>query len=159
ADAPGAKDVTVSNESGATPLQARDAFTYADSPDGYRGGLTGGVLNGALRVLAYDAWNGTAGPQAYAIAGALTQRTEAAGGAQVQDPSLTGAVTVTVAAKCHQPLTFAAVPVDTVTAYITPTLDPACLQGGDPPSIGGHGGVSAGEIDGQIVFPGIEFKP
>jgi hypothetical protein len=159
---PGSKDVTVTTPDGAF-AQARDAYTYSDSPDGYRGGLAGGALNGAMRVLAFDAWTGTAIPGAHVIAGstlatAITKSTDSAGLALLNDPSLTGKITVTVAAKCHQPTSFVDVPVDTVTAYLTPTLDPSCAQG-DPPSTGGHGGQSAGEIDGELIFPGIEFKP
>ena len=162
AGAPGSKDVTVTNAD-ATFLQARDAYTYSDSPDGYRGGLTGGALNGSMRVLAFDAWTGTAIAGAHAIAGsslatAVAATTDASGLAELSGPSLAGQVSVTIAAKCHQPTSFVAVPVDTVTAYLTPTLDPSCAQG-DPPSTGGSGGPSAGEIDGTLVFPGKEAEP
>ena len=44
---PGAKDVVVTAQD-KTSVQAREAFTYDDSPDGYRGGLSGGALNGQL---------------------------------------------------------------------------------------------------------------
>src|SRR4029079_277769 len=39
-DTPGAKDVVVTAQD-TTTVQAREAFTYDDSPDGYRGGLSG----------------------------------------------------------------------------------------------------------------------
>ena len=116
ADTPGAKDVAIVEKT--ETLQAADAFTYSDSTDGYRGGLSGGTLAGTLHVLAFDAWTGAPIADAYAIAGLRMQTTNAAGITQFQDASLTGAVTVTVAATCHQPLTFVAVPVDTVTAYL-----------------------------------------
>ncbi|MDF2693099.1 MAG: hypothetical protein K0S65_1482 [Labilithrix sp.] len=44
---PGSKDVVVTPSSG-EPIQARDAFTYSDSADGYRGGLSGGALSGRV---------------------------------------------------------------------------------------------------------------
>ena len=157
ADAVGTKDVVVTNADNTT-IQARDAYTYSDSPDGYRGGLSGGALNGTLEVLVFDAWIGKAIPGAKAIAGgnlatAVVGATDASGVAQLVDARLTGKVTVTVAAKCHQPITFVDVPVDTVTAYVTPTLDPACAQG-DPPSSGGGTGSDGGVIEGELVWTG-----
>ena len=154
---PGTKDVTVTNPD-ASSLQARDAFTYNDSPDGFRGGITGSVLTGKLRVLAFDSWVGTPIPQAHVIAGgtlasAVLGTTNAAGLSELSDPKLTGKVTVTVAAKCHHPFTYVDVPVDTVTVYLSPVLDPACGSG-DPPSTGGRGGMYGGEIDGELVWPG-----
>ncbi len=153
-DTPGAKDVTVVTPGG-TKIQVREAYTYGDSPDGYRGGLTGGALSGKLHVLAFDAMTGTPLPGAYAIVGdasPVVQRTGSTGVAEIQ--GITGAtVTVTVAGKCHQPITFVAVPVDTVTAYLEPVFDPRCAMG-DPPSTGGGGGLYGGIIEGQLVFPG-----
>jgi hypothetical protein len=72
---------------------------------------------------------------------------------------LTGSkVTVTVGAKCHQPMTYVDVPVDTVTMYLSPVLDPACAEG-DPPSTGGSGGKFGGIVEGNLIFPGgAEFK-
>src|SRR5687767_15900665 len=70
----------------------------------------------------------------------------------------TGKVTVTVAADCHQPITFVDVPVDTVTVYMPPVFDISCAKG-DPPSTGGRGGKYGGIIEGQLIFPGAgEFK-
>lgn len=155
--APGTRDVTVTSPDG-TLLQARDAFTYSDSPDGYRGGLTGGALAGTLHVLAYDAWVGTPLVQARVLAGdtlatAVRGMTSAAGVVDLSDPALQGKVTVTVAAKCHGPITFVDVPVDTVTVYLDPVLDPSCAAG-DPPSTGGRGGLNGGEVDGELIWPG-----
>jgi hypothetical protein len=157
ADTVGTKDVLVVNADNTT-AQARDAYTYSDSPDGYRGGLSGGALNGSLKVLVFDAWAGKAIPGANVIAGdniatAVTGRSDSAGVAQLSDARLTGKVTVTIAAKCHQPITFALVPVDTVTAYITPTLDPACAVG-DPPSTGNGSGRDGGVLEGELVWSG-----
>jgi hypothetical protein len=161
ASAPGSQDVTVTNPDG-TLDQARDAFTYVDSPDGYRGGLHGGALSGNLTVLAFDSFVGTPLVGGKAIAGsniatAVVGTFDASGVARLSNPSLSGKVTVTVAAKCHQPMTFVDVPVDTVTAYLPPVIDPAC-GAGDPPSTGNWYGTESGEIDGQLVWTGgIEF--
>jgi hypothetical protein len=153
---PGAKDVSVTTPDGVV-TQARDAFTYSDSPDGYRGGLSGGSLAGSLRVLAFDAWTGIPLVGAKAIAGgslatAVVRSADAAGLAQIPLPQATAKVTVTVAAKCHQPITYVDVPVDTVTAYLQPTLDPDCADG-DPPSSGNRGVRNGGAINGELVWP------
>ena len=156
AGTPGAKDVTVTTTDGST-LQARDAFTYSDSPDGYRGGLGGSAFSGRVRVLAFDALTGTPIPGAKAIAGSslatgVVQTTGASGVTEFN--GLAGSkVTVTVAAKCHQPITYVDVPVDTVTAYLLPVLDFSCAEG-DPPSTGGGGGKFGGLVDGNLIFPG-----
>jgi hypothetical protein len=161
AGAPGAKDVTVATSDGAT-LQARDAFTYSDSPDGYRGGLSGGAFGGRVRVLAFDALTGTPIAGAKVIAGSslatgVVQSTVASGVTEFN--GLSGAkVTVTVGAKCHQPMTYVDVPVDTVTVYLQPVMDPSCAVG-DPPSTGGRGGRYGGMVSGQLLFPGsAEFQ-
>jgi hypothetical protein len=161
AGAPGAKDVTVTTADGKT-LQARDAFTYSDSPDGYRGGLSGGAFGGRVRVLAFDAFTGTPIAGAKAIAGSslatgVVQATAASGVTEFN--GLPGSkVTVTVGAKCHQPMTYVDVPVDTVTMYLAPVLDPACAEG-DPPTGGGAGGKFGGLVEGNMLFPGgAEFQ-
>jgi hypothetical protein len=157
--APGSKDVTVLEPSG-TKTQARDAFAYNDSTDGYRGGLSGSVFSGRVRALALDAATGTPIPGAYVVAGSsvaggVVKRTSATGVAEIS--GLTGTkVTVTIAAKCHQPISYVDVPVDTVTAYLAPVLDISCLPPSlpDPPSTGGNGGKYGGAIEGELVFPG-----
>ncbi|MBX3209710.1 MAG: IPT/TIG domain-containing protein [Labilithrix sp.] len=157
---PGSKDVVVT-PLGAPPIQARDAFTYSDSVDGYRGGLSGGALSGRVKVLAYNLLVGAPIPGAFAIAGddlatAKVAKTTANGVIEID--GITGdKVTVTVAAKCHQPVTFVDVPVDTVTAYLAPVLDPSCGEG-DPVSIPPRQRYG-GFIEGQLVFPGAgEFE-
>ena len=162
AGSPGTQDVTVTNADG-TLDQARDAFTYSDSPDGYRGGLSGGTLSGSLTVLAFDALTGAPLTGGRAIAGssiatAILGTFDSSGTVRLSGASLNGTVTVTVAAKCHQPITFVDVPVDTVTAYLDPELDPSCGQG-DPPSSGNYYATSNGSIVGELVWPtGPEFS-
>jgi hypothetical protein len=156
----GSYDVVVTNTD-KTNDRATDAFIYSDSPDGYRGGLAGGALNGTLTVLAYDSWTGSP-VSGVAIAGsnlatAVTGTLDANGTVRLMDPKLTGKVTVTVTGHCHQPWTYVDVPVDTVTVYLNPTLSAACS--GNPPSGGNYVPQDQGEVDGELVWPGgIEFQ-
>jgi hypothetical protein len=157
--APGSKDVVVTT--GLDAIQARDAFTYSDSPDGYRGGLSGGAFTGRMHVLAFDSITGQPIAGAKAIAGsslatAVVGSTGITGVTEID--GLPGAkITITVAAKCHQPMTFVDVPVDTVTAYLDPVLDPSCAEG--DPTILNPPGVFGGVVEGQLVFPGgAEFQ-
>lgn len=157
---PGAKDVVVTAPGG-EPIQARDAFTYSDSLDGYRGGLSGGALAGRVKVLAFNSFTGAPIPGAFAIVGeslatAKVARTVANGVVEIADVPGDKA-TVTVAAKCHSPITFVDVPVDTVTVYLDPVLHPSCLEG-DPGQLPTRQ-RSGGFIEGQLVFPGAgEFE-
>lgn len=163
--------VTPSNAAGPAPVTVSmtgvpdalvsEAFLYEDSPDGYRGGLSGGALNGTLKVLALDATTGfpLAGATVFAHTATadLTTLSNAQGRADFADPSLHTAVTVTVASKCHQPFTFADVPVDTVTVYTNAVMDPSCADG-DPPSFGGGQSAPGGAIHGEITWTSAEFK-
>jgi hypothetical protein len=157
---PGSKDVAVMPLD-APPIQARDAFTYSDSVDGYRGGLSGGALSGRVKVLAFNSITGAPISGAFAIAGddlttAKVAKTTANGVIEIDGIS-GNRVTVTIAAKCHQPLTFVDVPVDTVTAYLAPVFDPSCAEG-DPVTVPPRQRYG-GYIEGQLVFPGAgEFE-
>lgn len=157
---PGAKSVTITTAD-QVATTVLDAFTYADSDNGYKGGLSGAKLASQLKVLAYDNYTGDPLVGAIVVAGdalatAITKATDANGVALFQG-SLGPTRSVTVAAKCHQPITFVNVPVDTVTAYLNPVLSPACSSG-DPPSVGGHPGAGAA-VSGELVWPnGSEFK-
>ncbi len=153
---PGAKLVRVTTPD-AVSVDVLDGFTYGNSDNGYRGGLSGQPLGGKLRVLALDAYSGDPIPGAFAIAGdslesALVKKTDAAGVVDFSDPTLTKQRSVTVAKKCFQPITFVDVPVDTVTAYLDPVLSPACAEDGDPPPTGGSGSLS-GSISGELLWP------
>jgi len=156
----GPKEVTVSTP-GNAPVQARDAFTYIEDEDAARGGFFGGTLAGSMKVTVRNAFTGAAIPGATVIGGeslgsALVVKTDATGTARLEGAS--GALTVTVAAKCHKPTTFVDVPVDTLSVYLTPVIDLACASLQDPPSTGGvpwHGA----QIEGQLIWrDGIEFK-
>ncbi len=155
ADTPGSKTITVTT--GAEAILVLDAYTYQDSTNGYKGGLSGNPLAGHLKVLVYDNYSGAPVPSALVLVGsdfatALTGTTDATGVAQISDPSLTTPQTVTIAGKCHSPISFIAEPVDTVTAYLDPVLTPACAGMGDPPPVGGKVG-SLGEVTGELTWP------
>jgi hypothetical protein len=158
---PGAK--TVRTITGDQVVNVLDGYTYEDSTDGFKGGLSGDPLDGELRVLVYDNFTGDPVPGANVIVGApiesaIVRQVDESGVVVITDPSLDGPRTVTVALTCFQPITFVDVPVDTVTVYLDPVLSPACGSGGDPPPVGGKSG-SGGRIDGELVWPGgVEFK-
>jgi hypothetical protein len=83
---------------------------------------------------------------------------DATGVAVINDPTLIGPRTVTVASICHSPISFVAEPVDTVTTYLDPLLTPACASSGDPPPVGGKP-AAQGTIQGELVWPRVEeFK-
>jgi hypothetical protein len=160
AAAPGAKDVKVTYAD-ATDVTARDAFTYSDSSDGFRGGLSGGVLNGTVKVIILDNYTGFPVPGATVIVGTgttgQTALTNGNGVATLTSPTYKGAVTVTGVEKCHQPTTFVDVPVDTVTFYLNPIMDLSCADG-DPPSGTGKP-RDVGVVTGELVWnTGGEFQ-
>lgn len=156
----GARSVTIASAGSRTTVL--DAFTYADSNNGFRGGLSGGALAADLDVLVFDNMTGDPIEGALVFAGddasaAAIAHTDASGVASIHDDSLAPSRSVSVAAKCHQPVTFVDVPVDTVTAYLDPIRDPACGQG-DPPSVGGHG-VDGATVTGELVWKTVgEYK-
>lgn len=161
AGTPGSKTIAVTT--GQETITVLDAYNYADSTNGFKGGLSGLPLAGNLKVLVYDNYSGEPIPDSIVIVGedvatAIIGKADATGVAVISDPSLTGPRTVTVAGKCHSPITFVAEPVDTVTAYLDPTLTPACAGMGDPPPVGGKPS-SQGTVQGELVWPQIdEFK-
>ncbi|MBM4375177.1 MAG: IPT/TIG domain-containing protein [Deltaproteobacteria bacterium] len=158
---PGSKTVSVVATS--ATVSSFDAFTYQDSADGFKGGLSGKTLAGKLTVLAFDNFTGDALVGAHVIVGddattGLYQQANANGVATFKSSKLDGKATVTVAAYCHAPITFVDVSVDTVTVYLDPTLTPACAGSGDPPPVGGKP-VLTGTVQGELVWPKAgEFK-
>jgi hypothetical protein len=148
---------TITAVTGSETILVLDAYTYADSTNGFKGGLSGAPLAGQLTVLVYDNYSGDAIPGAVVLAGsdvatALQTTTDMSGVAVLQDPSLDAPVTVTITGSCHSPISFVAEPVDTVTAYLDPVLTPVCASGGDPPPVGG-GVADLGQVQGQLVWP------
>jgi hypothetical protein len=139
-----------------TAAIVRDGFTFADTDNGYTGGLSGTRLSTRLKVLVYGAYSGAPLRGSYVLAGddpstGLTKLTDAAGLALFEDPALGPKRSVTVAAKCHQPITFVDVPVDLVMVYLTPILSPACTPAGDPPATGGRS-VAFSTLKGELVW-------
>lgn len=152
---PGAKTISVTT--GDDALLVLDGYTYEDSGNGYLGGLSGAPLAGKLKALVYNNFTGDPIPDAYVIVGdhvssPVTGRTDDSGVVELADASLEAPRTVTIAARCHSPISFVDVPVDTVTAYLDPVLSPACGEAGNPPPpVGGKLG-SLGVIEGEIVW-------
>ncbi|MGK3982439.1 IPT/TIG domain-containing protein [Sorangium sp. So ce136] len=152
---PGAKTISVTT--GDETILVLDGYTYEDSANGYKGGLSGAPVAGRLRVLVYNNFTGDPIPGARVVVGssmtsALTGEVDASGVAVFDDPSLDAPRTVTVAATCHSPISFVDVPVDTVTVYLDPVLTPACGASGDPPPpVGGKVGT-AGVLYGELVW-------
>jgi IPT/TIG domain len=153
---PGTKSISVktANET----LTALDAYSYQDSDDGFKGGLGGDPIAGTLRVLAYDNFSGDPIPGAHVVIGSnseLYQQTDSTGVVELSDPFLDNPAMVTVTAECHSPITFAEVPVDTVTVYLNPVITPQCAGDGDPPPGGGNP-VLGGVIAGELVWPSAQ---
>ncbi len=159
---PGAKPILVDAGDGSS-IVVLDAYTYEDSANGFKGGLSGAPLAGNLKVLVYDNYTGDPVVGAHVIVGdnmatGLIGQADATGVAVFSDPSLNTPRTVTIAGKCHSPIAFVDVPVNTVTVYLDPVLSPACASAGDPPPVGGKPGLT-GAIAGELVWPGnVEFK-
>ncbi len=133
-----------------------DAFVYGDTSNGFRGGLSGDTLGGQLKVIVLDDYSGNAIPGAQVIlggdvAGAVSTNTQ--GVAIFSQEDLGPKRSVTIASKCYQPITFADVPVDTVTAYLSPVLSIACIDEGDPPATGGQGSYGV-NVQGELVWSG-----
>lgn len=156
----------VATTPGAPKVSARDAYSYTDLFDPSRGGLSGGVLAGTLKVNVLDGATGLPLGGATVIAGesipaGVVGTTAASGSATLSGTALAGKtkITVTAAAKCHHPMTFVDVPVDTATFYLPPVVDISCASLDDPPSTGGRGFREGSSISGQLVWEGgVEFK-
>jgi hypothetical protein len=164
AGTPGSKRVDVGTASGTAELL--DGFTYGDSNNGFRGGLSGSELAGTLHVVAVNSFTGGGIGGATVVLGSdvsskSVKTADDHGVVVIQDPKLGSAVTVTIAAHCFMPQTFFGVAVDSVTAYLDPVLSPACLANGHPVLVGPGGGSSSvgASIQGELVWPNpIELK-
>jgi hypothetical protein len=135
-----------------------DGFTYGNSDNGFRGGLSGEALSNTkqLTVLAFDSIDGNAIPGVHVLLGedaslGPVKRTDKNGVATFAGDDLGEKQTVTLALECFQPITFYDVPVDHVTAYLDPVLSPACGKLGELPPGGGTPGVGAG-VNGEVVW-------
>jgi hypothetical protein len=158
AGTPGVKPIRVT-ESDGTSLDVLDAFTYGDTDNGYRGGLSGDPLSSNLKVLVFDSVAGNAIGGASVILGsdgARVSRTDKTGVAAFSDDDLGPAQTVTVAAHCFQPVTFVDVPVDSLTIYLDPVLSPDCFNPQGDLESGGGTPVRASVLAGELVWPASE---
>lgn len=132
-----------------------DGFLYGNSDNGFRGGLSGQPLENQLTVLAFGDYEGNAIPGVTVLVG------EDAASGQVGHTDRNGVatfsgelgpkVTVTLAMKCFQPVTFFDVPVDHLTAYLLPVLSPDCGELGELPPGGGTPGIGS-SVSGEVVW-------
>lgn len=153
---PGAKRVRVTSGDGAS-IDVLDGFTYVVDSEGFRGGLSGNPIDGQVEVVVLDDAAGHAIPGATVIAGTradslLTAKTDSFGTAVLASSELGSKVTLTVAKKCFQPVTFVDVPVERLTVFLDPVLSPDCGDSGDLPAGGGTPGHGA-SVSGQLVWP------
>lgn len=153
----GARTISVARPDGVTQT-VFDGFSYSDSDNGFRGGLSGDLLNGSLTAIVLDSYTSKPIVGASVIAGddianGVVAQTDATGIAHLASPALTGAVSITVAKKCTKPTSFVAVPVDTVTVYLDPVLTPECIppEQGDLPPTGGKPTAGA-YVSGELLF-------
>ncbi len=162
AGTPGSKAIRVTTKDH-VQVDVLDAFSYSDSDNGFKGGLSGNTLSANLRVLALDNITGLALDGATVVVGADVAsadvlQTDKNGVAIDSKAGLGPKRTVTIASKCYQPQTFVDVAVDTVTAFLNPILSPDCGAKGDLPPSGGSASLGA-TVNGQIVWPATaEFK-
>jgi len=151
----GSKSIRVSTSVDSDVL---DAFSYSNSDNGYKGGLSGNALDSELRVLVLDNITAEGLPGATVIVGddaasADILKTDTSGITVDSKPGLGPKRTVTVARKCYQPQTFVDVAVDSVTVFLDPILAPGCSPpSGDLPASGGSG-VYGASVDGEVVWP------
>jgi IPT/TIG domain len=162
ASTPGTKPMRVTTEDGVS-VDVLDAFTYGDSDNGFKGGLSGNTLVDHLKVIALDSFTGDVLSTATAVVGddlatALVQQTDGSGVTLFQAPNLGPKRTVTVTKKCYQPITLVDVPVDTVTVYLDAVLSPQCIEDGDPPPVGGTPALGSAIIGELVWKSGKEFQ-
>jgi IPT/TIG domain len=132
-----------------------DGFTYGNSDNGFRGGLSGQPLGNQLTVLAFDNVEGAAIPGVTVLFGddvdsGQIARTDNNGVASFSG-DLGSKGTITLALKCFEPVTFFDVPVDHLTAYLDPVLSPDCGKLGELPPGGGTPGIGS-SISGEVVW-------
>jgi hypothetical protein len=146
-------------------IDVLDGYTYINSDNGYRGGLSGDPLAGELTVLAFNDFNGEAIAEATVIVGgnaesAATGTTDDDGVAVIADEeALGGPATVTVAKHCFQPITFVAMPSSRLTVYLEPVLSAACGAGGSLPGGGGGTAGRGAGISGELFWEATgEFR-
>ncbi len=156
----GAKVLSV--VSGTDREDVLDGFTYSNSNNGFRGGLSGELLSNQLTVLAFNNIEGAAIPGVTVLVGDDVESGQIGhtdkNGVVTFSGDLGKTQTITLALKCFQPITFYDVPVDHLTAYLDPVLSPDCGSFGELPPGGGTPGVGSG-VSGEVVWaPDAELK-
>jgi hypothetical protein len=151
----GSKNVRVTSSDG-VEVDVLDAFIYGDADTNFRGGLSGQPLDDELNVIVLDNMTGSPIPGAAVILGGADDP-------EVEIANSRGSVnfmgdlaphkTITVAAKCFSPVSFVAVPVDTVVAYLNPVLDISCADFSDIPPLPGNGTSSGSTVNGELLWP------
>ena len=151
----GAKNVRVTTSDG-VEVDVLDAFIYGEAETNFRGGLSGQPLDGELTVTVLDNYTGSpiAGA-AVILGGSDDPEVDFANSNGVASfaGDLGSAQTITIAAKCFSPVTFVAVPVDTVVAYLDPVLDLSCVEFSDIPPLPGGPGGSGATVRGELLWP------
>lgn len=140
---------------------------YTTTPDAAPiGGLSGAPITTDLTV--YVTAGGSPLPGAYVIAGTQFDiRQLGASGSGIRQTGadgtarftgdVSGPTTVTVAARCFQPLTLVHVPVNTLRAELNPVASPDCAAG-QPPQFGGSPARPV-TLSGELVWQGaVEFQ-
>jgi hypothetical protein len=140
-----------------TPLVAKEAYEYMDLTDTDHGGLGGGPIQGSINITVVDSIAGLLVPGAFVLlgddlTGPYQGVTDKQGHITFTGDDLSGPVTVHVAAKCMTRASIVAFDAQNVTVHVTPLLDPACGQPGEPS--GGGRGTAGSLISGELIFPG-----
>ncbi len=150
----GSKTVRVTTSDG-VEVDVLDAFIYGDAETTFRGGLSGQPLDDELSVTVLDNITGSPIGGATVIRGADDPEVAFANSNGVVSfkGDFAESQTITVAAKCFSPVTFVAVPVDTVVAYLDPVLDLSCADFSDIPSLPGGPGGSGSTVNGELLWP------
>lgn len=150
----GSKTVRVTTSDG-VEVDVLDAFIYGDAETNFRGGLSGQPLDGELSVTVLDNITGSPIGGAAVIRGASDPEIAFANSSGVASfrGDLGESQTITVAAKCFSPVTFVAVPVDTVVAYLDPVLDLSCADLSEIPTLPGRPGGSGSTVNGELLWP------
>jgi hypothetical protein len=153
----GSKPVITRNADG-TEHEVLQGFSYSNSDNGFRGGLSGNTLDSELQVLVLDNFTGMTVSDATVILGtgpdAQVVTTDDQGILQLSQ-DLGPTQTVTIVKECFNPVTFVDVPVDHVTAYLDPVLSPACIPPSDDPPLVPQGTFAVGAtVEGELLWKG-----
>ncbi len=147
---PGTKPIRVTTED-AVSVDVLDAFTYGDSDNGYKGGLSGNPLKDQLKVIVLDGYEGTVLPGATAIAGddldqagagasttnGIVQRRRRGRRDDRARPLQAPRRRSRSRRSASSPPPSCRFSVDTVTVYLDPILSPACApKKATPPPVG-----------------------